>query len=89
MLVISIMKLRKKKDEAELASFRGGGGNLLRRFFFFFSSRLFLFLDTKNNRLRVSFFFRQAVAQAASRVLFGARFIIMITNGDSSWCLGR
>lgn len=58
-------------------------------FFFFFSSRLFLFLDTKNNRLRVSFFFRQAVAQAASRVLFGARFIIMITNGDSSWCLGR
>lgn len=57
--------------------------------FFFFSSRLFLFLDTKNNRLRVSFCFRQAVAQAASRVLFGARFIIMITNGDSSWCLGR
>lgn len=49
-------------------------------FFVFFSV-----LNTKNNRLE-SLFFRQAVAGC---IVLLARFIIMITNGDSRRCLRR
>lgn len=57
MLVISIMKLRKKKDEAELASFRGGGGNLLRRFFFFFFPPVYFCFSTRKTIDSESLFF--------------------------------